>query len=503
MSAQVAQPAKPRLLFVDDEKRVLNSMRAMFRRDYELYLTTRGDEALKIIAERPIDVLVADQRMPLMTGVEVLTAAKKCSPGTVRILLTGYSDLDAIEGAMNDGEVFRFLNKPCAATELRGTIDEAARIARDTAEQLQTPGASEGEVSDADVEALSKAAVSPLTVTRSRTSLPERVLKRQKRKTATNRRPAARPPARTAPTLLTPRLPADDSRAPGTAKDKASATPAANLAGAAPGQPLKVDPPASAGPTSSSDGGTEDTVENPVLVPGLEPVEIVMAGDTITVVDGPAEEGQSDSDVAGTIQRGPLPGDASTAVTTDAAPGDLQLQPSSRIQCVGRGKYNISVMVFSPDDHFARSIGRALDGTFYTFHATNAVRLIEAIGKIAPAVLITDVTTDPDVIKNLTGMLKERLPALVTMVAGKHRDADIMIGLINHGQVFRFIDKPLSSAGCHKHVRDALKRHIVLRRNPNLAKRYSVRSGGKLTGALSERIVRGLQRVKQLWGTQR
>ena len=180
------------------------------------------------------------------------------------------------------------------------------------------------------------------------------------------------------------------------------------------------------------------------------------------------------------------------------------LQPANRIRCVGRGKYNISVMVFSPDDHFARSIGRSLEGTFYTFHATNAVRLLEGISRIAPAVLITDVSTDPDVIANLTSMLKNKIPALVTMVAGKHRDAEVMIKLINHGQVFRFIDKPLSSTACHKHVREALKRHILLRKNPALADRYSVRdTDDSVVARLGESLVRGLSRVRALWSHDR
>lgn len=136
MHARLAD--KPRLLFVDDERRVLNSMRAMFRRDYELFLTTRGDEALKIIDEQAIDVLVADQRMPVMTGVELLSAARKRSPGTVRILLTGYSDPDAIEGARTEGQVFRFLNKPCPAEELRAIIAEAVQLSREAARPTPT-----------------------------------------------------------------------------------------------------------------------------------------------------------------------------------------------------------------------------------------------------------------------------------------------------------------------------------------------------------------------------
>ena len=145
MSAEQAQvqPAKPRrtrrsrsrkpkptILFVDDEPRVLNSMRALFRRDYDLHLTTRGSEAVEILRDNKIDVIVADQRMPEMTGVEVLGAGKEVSPNTVRILLTGYADLDAIEGSINIGEVFRFLSKPCPPSHLKETLRLAVEIAR-------------------------------------------------------------------------------------------------------------------------------------------------------------------------------------------------------------------------------------------------------------------------------------------------------------------------------------------------------------------------------------
>ena len=123
-------PPKPKLLFVDDEKRVLNSMRIMFRRDFDLYLASAGDEALKIIQNQDIDVIVADHRMPRMTGVEVLTRVRILSPRTVRILLTGYADLDAVEGSINEGEVFRFLTKPCPPKELRETIRLAAVISK-------------------------------------------------------------------------------------------------------------------------------------------------------------------------------------------------------------------------------------------------------------------------------------------------------------------------------------------------------------------------------------
>src|SRR5262252_623211 len=123
---------KARLLFVDDEQRVLNSMRIMFRRQFDLFLASHGAEALDIVKDKNIDVIVADHRMPRMTGVEVLSKVRAMSPRTVRILLTGYADLDAVEGSINESEVFRFLTKPCAPKQLREVIELAAKLARET-----------------------------------------------------------------------------------------------------------------------------------------------------------------------------------------------------------------------------------------------------------------------------------------------------------------------------------------------------------------------------------
>ena len=130
---------KPTVLFVDDEQRVLNSMRALFRREYEVFITTRGSEAIELLGKHTIDVIVADQRMPEMTGVEVLGKGKQVSPNTVRILLTGYADLDAIEGSINVGEVFRFLSKPCPPNHLRETLKLAIDIAQKTRAESAAP----------------------------------------------------------------------------------------------------------------------------------------------------------------------------------------------------------------------------------------------------------------------------------------------------------------------------------------------------------------------------
>jgi serine/threonine-protein kinase len=125
----VPASARPRVLFVDDEDRILSSLRALFRQDVEVHTTTDAHEALKMLAESRFHVIVSDQRMPIMNGTELLSRAKTVAPSTVRILLTGYSDLAALIGSVNEGEVYRFASKPWNGQELRDLVAEAAAVA--------------------------------------------------------------------------------------------------------------------------------------------------------------------------------------------------------------------------------------------------------------------------------------------------------------------------------------------------------------------------------------
>ncbi|MBO9513982.1 MAG: response regulator [Variovorax sp.] len=125
---------KPRVMFVDDEQRIVNLLRMMFRGTCEVYTATSGQEALAIAAAHPIDVVVSDQRMPGMSGIELLSQMRERSPATMRVLLTGYSDLAAIVGSVNEGAVFRFINKPWNQDEIRRIVAEAAEAARLTAD---------------------------------------------------------------------------------------------------------------------------------------------------------------------------------------------------------------------------------------------------------------------------------------------------------------------------------------------------------------------------------
>jgi serine/threonine-protein kinase len=140
---------KATLLFVDDEERILRSLKMLFRFDYKVHTTTDGHEALNILRNETVHLLISDQRMPIMTGVELLRQAREISPNTMRLLLTGYSDLTAIVGSVNEGEIFRYINKPWDTDEIQLTVRNAADIglqfaASATIEKPETPPATEG-----------------------------------------------------------------------------------------------------------------------------------------------------------------------------------------------------------------------------------------------------------------------------------------------------------------------------------------------------------------------
>jgi len=117
---------KYRVLFVDDEPRVTSSLKAIFRHEYDVLIANSGAEALTVLSTEKIDVLVSDQRMPHMLGNELLKQVSKLYPQTMRILLTGFMDKKAIVDSINQGEVYRFINKPWRNDEIREVVAEAA-----------------------------------------------------------------------------------------------------------------------------------------------------------------------------------------------------------------------------------------------------------------------------------------------------------------------------------------------------------------------------------------
>jgi DNA-binding NtrC family response regulator len=125
-----------RILFVDDEERILRSLALQFRREYQVLTESDPRRALERLRSEKVHIIVSDQRMPQMSGAELLAQARQIAPDTLRILLTGYSDLDAAVEALNSGGIFRYLTKPWDQQEMAFTLRQAAQIA---ARQLQVP----------------------------------------------------------------------------------------------------------------------------------------------------------------------------------------------------------------------------------------------------------------------------------------------------------------------------------------------------------------------------
>ncbi len=113
------------LLIVDDEKEILRSLRLTFMQDYEVFIASSGIEALAILEQQDIALILADQRMPEMTGVELLTKTFQINPNAIRIILTGYTDTAALIEAINQGQIYRYITKPWDRQELRITIKRA------------------------------------------------------------------------------------------------------------------------------------------------------------------------------------------------------------------------------------------------------------------------------------------------------------------------------------------------------------------------------------------
>ena len=122
------EPSTPTLLLVDDEAFILNALKRLLRRDgYHILTAEGGRQGLEVLASNPVDVIVSDQRMPGMTGVEFLREARKRFPDTVRIVLSGYTELQSVTDAINEGAVYKFLTKPWDDEHLRANIADAFR----------------------------------------------------------------------------------------------------------------------------------------------------------------------------------------------------------------------------------------------------------------------------------------------------------------------------------------------------------------------------------------
>lgn len=140
LPAHLLRMHKPqrRLLLVDDEPNIVSALKRLLRSEqYQIHTAHSGQQGLDLMAEQPVDVIVSDQRMPGMVGADFLRKAKERYPDTIRIMLSGYTELQSVTDAVNEGAIYKFLTKPWDDEQLRGHIAEAFRVKEIADENLR------------------------------------------------------------------------------------------------------------------------------------------------------------------------------------------------------------------------------------------------------------------------------------------------------------------------------------------------------------------------------
>lgn len=128
------------VLYVDDEANNLFSFKATFRLKYNIITALSGDEAMSILKDTSVEIIITDQRMPNMTGVEFLEKVLEIYPEPIRLLLTGYADMNAVIDAVNKGKIFHYLTKPWNEEELTMSIERAYEVYKQQREIVEMNG---------------------------------------------------------------------------------------------------------------------------------------------------------------------------------------------------------------------------------------------------------------------------------------------------------------------------------------------------------------------------
>lgn len=369
-SPETATAARPALLFVDDERRVLTSMRALFRREFDVLLANSGQEALQILTEREVHVVVSDQRMPGMTGVQLLAQVREEYPDSMRILLTGYADLEAVEASINESEVFRYLMKPCPSEELKDSVRLAVQAAR--VQNVATM---------IELETMMGSSVEDIELTQ---------------------------------------LPPE--------KDNAA----------------------------DKDADTDEYAES-----------------TIAPAPYQAPEGVPD---------------AVMAVVADA-----QQQPIGAMDSP-----EPDILVLSQDTRLLEGVALAIGPQYHVRHAGDVDAAIDLLANFPVGVMITDLAVDEQEIDQLTCTLKQEVPELVTIIASERSDATLLIGLINHGQIFRFLLKPLHVAQTRIWLSSAVARYKELCYDETAVMRHQVARSEEVEAANKGLFASVRQRVSRI-----
>lgn len=126
MAKSMGTITKHCLLVVDDEPDVCDSVHDLLRREFRVLRANSAEEGFKVMCEEEVHIIMTDQRMPQITGVELLTKVKAKNPNSVRMLFTGYADIESVIAAINQGHVYQFLRKPWQPEDLQNAVRQAS-----------------------------------------------------------------------------------------------------------------------------------------------------------------------------------------------------------------------------------------------------------------------------------------------------------------------------------------------------------------------------------------
>jgi response regulator RpfG family c-di-GMP phosphodiesterase len=128
INPNLMEEKKINVLYVDDEPNNITSFKAAFRRSFNIYTAESADEGMRILDTEKIDVILSDQRMPRMTGIEFFQSILTTHPEPIRILITGYTDINAVIDAINLGQVYKYLSKPWNEEDVKNFIYKAYEV---------------------------------------------------------------------------------------------------------------------------------------------------------------------------------------------------------------------------------------------------------------------------------------------------------------------------------------------------------------------------------------
>ncbi len=218
-----------------------------------------------------------------------------------------------------------------------------------------------------------------------------------------------------------------------------------------------------------------------------------MEGDTVTAIGDEANQ-QSDAAARSLSERIARTDrmEAPQFAPAEQAPVE-QAAPHAKLAT------GLGIVVFSSDNEVIDTVQKAVRGRLPVYSAGNLVHVVRILAEHRPGVLVTDISDDKATIQAMTARLKEYVPQLVTIAVSQHRDVLDMVWLINHGQIFRFLRKPLSAGRCAISLQAALQHHRLLLKNPELVKRHEVDVAPPEHTSLVDGVLAKLKNMTRLW----